>query len=107
MAKKEIDVPFDDEGNQYTYAWSRTKTVPNYVFTDTLVFIAIHRGTSTDHIKWRSKTTGKFFTSGSAELEKLLSGITECTITLTPELTINGAFTFRKSGTSVFLTFAK
>lgn len=107
MAKKVIDVPFSPDGKIHSvHPWYRGITKPNYIFTDTLAFEDTSSSTSSTHVEWRSTITGIRYTTTITELDKILIGTSGLTVTLTPILTISGDFTFRKQGTSVFLTFA-
>ena len=114
--KKEIEVPFDKEGNQITYARKDSWQVrdglvtfkPNFIFKADLRYEGFSRGRSALNIIWRDQTTGKTYMSGMSLLDSVLSGKSNIARGFEEdddpsELYLFGDFTFKKQGTSVLL----
>ena len=90
-------VPFDEDGNQMTYAasWQKCTEVDNYEFSATLRYAGFSRGRSALNITWEDTKTGKLYESGMAMLDEVLFH--------NQSSMVSGVFTFKKQGTSILL----
>ncbi len=92
-------IPFDEKGNQLTYAgWPTKEYTPAYEFTDTLTYKDCARGRSSMHWHWTftrqdAGTTVTFFLG---EFERLIPFMRWGTIV--------GRFTFRQRGANYTCT---